>query len=142
MQVASLRIVSLWLTILGNKEILGKSQIWVETESSSHTSSQNLKFGNSSEKNAKKDLKALQSCPLLLDFFIFFQIFCPRLQLFSQLAQYISKSSVVYKDIKKHFFWKMQKSLPKATGPVFFPFLRLTIIIVESFAKRLMTKSR
>ena len=59
MQVASLRIVSLWLTILGNKEILGKSQIWVETESSSHTSSQNLKFGNSSEKNAKKDLKAL-----------------------------------------------------------------------------------
>ena len=41
------------LRILGNKEILGKSQIWVETKSSIKSPFQILNFGNSNQKTRK-----------------------------------------------------------------------------------------
>ena len=41
------------LRILGNKEILGKSQICVETEPSTQSPFQKLDFGNSSQKTRK-----------------------------------------------------------------------------------------
>ena len=41
------------LRILGNKEMLGKSQIWVETLPSAQSPFQKLNFGNSSQKTRK-----------------------------------------------------------------------------------------
>ena len=41
------------VTILGNKEILGKSQIWVETEPSAQSPFQKQNFGKSSQKTCK-----------------------------------------------------------------------------------------
>ena len=70
----------LQLRILRNKEILGKSLIWVETEPSAQSAFQKLKFGNSSKKkHVKVDIKLFLSCPFLLDFYILFQLFCPGL---------------------------------------------------------------
>ena len=44
---------NLRLRIFGNKEILGKSQIWVETSPSAQSPFQKLNFGNSSQKTLK-----------------------------------------------------------------------------------------
>ena len=41
------------LRMLGNKEILGKSQIWVEIKSSAQSPFQKLNFGSSSKKTGK-----------------------------------------------------------------------------------------
>ena len=65
------------LRILGNKEMLGKSQIWVETLPSAQSPFQKLNFGNSSQKTRKSRYQIFLPCPVLLDFSILFQIFCP-----------------------------------------------------------------
>ena len=67
------------VTILGNKEILGKSQIWVETEPSAHPS-RNKTLAKAVKKHAKVDIQLFLPYPILLDFSILFQIFCPGLQ--------------------------------------------------------------
>ena len=54
------------LRILGNKEILVKSQIWMETFKAPF---QKLNFGNSSPKTRKSRIKLFLTCPVLLDFF-------------------------------------------------------------------------
>ena len=41
---------------------------------------QKLNLENKIKKHAKLDIKRFQSCPILLDFFTLFQIFCPRLK--------------------------------------------------------------
>ena len=65
---------------LGNKDILGKSQIWVETfEKVYQFTFEKLSFSNSSQKHAKVDIKLFLSCAILLEFSIFFQIFCQGL---------------------------------------------------------------
>ena len=65
------------LRILGNKEILVKSQIWVETFKSPF---QKLNFGNSRPKTRKSRIKLFLTCLVLLDFSILFQILCPGLK--------------------------------------------------------------
>ena len=63
------------LTILGNQEILGKSEIWVECSAQSPL--HKFTFGRrSKKKNAKKDIELVLSGPFLLDFSFLFQIFC------------------------------------------------------------------
>ena len=69
------------LRILGNKEILGKSQIWVEAQPTVQSLFQKLNFGNSNQKHAKVDVKLFLSPPVLLEFYWMFQIFCSRLYL-------------------------------------------------------------
>ena len=60
----------------GNKEILGKCQIWVETQPSAKSSSQKPNSGNSNQKtrDVKVDIKVFLSYQVLLDFSILFQI--------------------------------------------------------------------
>ena len=53
-QVAS-RVASR-LKILGNQEILEKSEIWVETKPSAQSPFKKLNFGNSSQKNMQKQI--------------------------------------------------------------------------------------
>ena len=63
------------LRILGNKEVLGKSQFgWRHSLSSRYKT-----LAIVVKKYAKMDIKLLMSCPLLPDFSILFQIFFPRL---------------------------------------------------------------
>ena len=56
------------LRILGNKEILEKSQIWVQT---------NKTLAIAVKKHAKVDIKLFFLCPVLLGLSISCQIFCP-----------------------------------------------------------------
>ena len=42
------------LRILGNKEILGKSEIWVKTYPSAQSPFQKLKFGNNNSQKVRK----------------------------------------------------------------------------------------
>ena len=65
------------LRILGNEEMLGKSQIWVEPISQSPF--QKLILVTAVKNHAKLDIKLVLSCPVLLDFSILFQIFYPGL---------------------------------------------------------------
>ena len=68
------------LGILGNKEILRKYQIWVETcLPVSSLSSRNQTLAIAVKKHAKVDIKLFLSFIVLLDFSILFQIFCPGL---------------------------------------------------------------
>ena len=53
-------------------------QIWVETQPC-FQSSKNLTLSIAVKKRAKLDNKFLKYCSILLNFFIFFQIFWPRL---------------------------------------------------------------
>ena len=57
------------LRILGNWEILEKSQIWMETKPSAQSPFQKLNFVHSSQKYAK--IEAFLLCPVLLNFSIF-----------------------------------------------------------------------
>ena len=66
---------NLTLNILGNKEILGKSQIWVETQASAQTSFQKLNFGNSSQKTCKNRYQIF----LVLSSFTGFLYFVPNI---------------------------------------------------------------
>ena len=59
---------------LGHKEILGKSQIWVETEPSAHSSFQKLNFGSSSQKTLKTRYQTF----LVLSSFTGFLYFVPN----------------------------------------------------------------
>ena len=67
------------LGILGNEEILRKSQICVKKSPSAQSPSQKLNFDNSSQKHTKVDIKLFLSCPILMDSSMLFQIFCPGL---------------------------------------------------------------
>ena len=68
------------LAILGNKEILRKYQIWVETcLPVSSLPSRNQTLAIAVKKHAKVDIKLFLSFIVLLDFSILFQIFCPGL---------------------------------------------------------------
>ena len=68
------------LRTLGNKEILGKSQISAEAKPSAQFPFQKLNFGNSSQKHSKVDIKRFFSVPVLLDLSFLLQILCPGLQ--------------------------------------------------------------
>ena len=67
------------LRIIRNYKKLQKSQVWVEREPSFQPPFQKLNFDYSSKKHAKIDVKFLLLYPILPDFFIFFQMFSPRL---------------------------------------------------------------
>ena len=68
------------LGILGNKEILRKYQISVETcLPVSSLPSRNQTLAIAVKKHAKVDIKLFLSFIVLLDFSILFQIFCPGL---------------------------------------------------------------
>ena len=63
------------LRILGNKKILGKSKILVETQPSAQSSFQKLNFGNSSEKTRKNRYQTF----LVLSSFTRFLYFAPNI---------------------------------------------------------------
>ena len=65
--------------ILGNKKILGKSQIWWRHCIVPSLRSRNYILAVAVKKQANVDIKLSFSFPFLLDFSIFFQIFCPGL---------------------------------------------------------------
>ena len=67
------------LRILENQEILEKSQVWVGKSLVPRLSSRNLTLVIAVKNHAKMDIKLTFSCPVLLDFSILFQIFCPGL---------------------------------------------------------------
>ena len=83
------------LRILGNKEILGKSQIWVETQPSAQSLFQKLNLAIAVKKHAQTDIKFFLSCPVFLDFSILFQIFCLGLQLLGDAILVIQKLIVM-----------------------------------------------
>ena len=58
--------------ILGNNEILGKSEIWIDTSPSAKSPSQKLNFGNSSQKTRKSRYQNFLLPFSLLDFSILF----------------------------------------------------------------------
>ena len=66
------------LRILGNKEILEISQVWVETQSSFQSPVQK---SIAVEKHVKVDTKLFLPCQVLLDFSILFQKLCLGLYL-------------------------------------------------------------
>ena len=59
------------LGILGNKEILGKSQIWGETKPSARPPLQKLSFGNSSQKTRKSRYQPLVALSSFTGFLYF-----------------------------------------------------------------------
>ena len=67
----------LTLRILGNKEILVKSQIWVETQPSVQSPFQKLNFGDSNQKTRKSRYKAFLFLSSFIGFLYLSQIFCP-----------------------------------------------------------------
>ena len=81
---------NLRLRTLGNKETLGKFQIWVETWPSAQPPFQKLNFGNSIQKNMQKLISNFIVLSNFTRFLYLLQIFCPRLpdltKLWSQLG--------------------------------------------------------
>ena len=67
------------LRILGNKETLGKSQIWVDTWPSTQSFFQKLNFGNSSQKNRKSRYQAFLFRSSFTRFFYFVSNISPRI---------------------------------------------------------------
>ena len=63
--------------ILGNQEILEKSQIWVEAKPSAQSLFKKLDIGNSNQKSRKNGL---------LEFCLLFQIFCSGQQLIANIG--------------------------------------------------------
>ena len=58
------------LTILGNSEIMGKTQKWVEAEPSTQSPLQKINFGTTVQKLHKNRYQSFSFCPVLLDFFV------------------------------------------------------------------------
>ena len=77
-QVAS-RVAERLTNILGNKKILGKSQIWVEHRLAPSPPSKNQTTALAAKKHAKVYIKLSLPCPVLPDFSIPFQIPRPGL---------------------------------------------------------------
>ena len=67
------------LRILGNKAILGKSQIWVETWPSAQSSFQKLNFGNSSQKTRESKYQNFLVISSFIGFFYFVPNILPRI---------------------------------------------------------------
>ena len=86
--------------ILGNIEILGKPQIWVETQRSAQTPFQKLNFGVTAKKHTEVDIQLFLSFPDLLDFSILFQMSCLGL---SEQTKFWSEPCPV--SFKRHFFF-------------------------------------
>ena len=86
------------LRILGNKEILGKSQIWVDTYPSAQSPFQKLNLPIAVKKHAKIDNKLFSSCPVFLEPSSLFQIFCCGLQLLGHAALGIQKFIAISKN--------------------------------------------
>ena len=59
------------LRILGNKEILEKSQIWIQTQLSDQSPFQKLNFGNSSQKTRKSRYQIFLVLSSFTEFFYF-----------------------------------------------------------------------
>ena len=70
---------NLRLRILGNKEILGKSQIWVEALPSAQPPFQKLNFGDSSQKTCKRRYQTFLVLPSLTGFLYFVRSSLSRL---------------------------------------------------------------
>ena len=85
--------------ISGNIEILGKPQVWVETQRSAQTPFQKLNFGVTAKKHTEVDIQLFLSFPDLLDFSILFQMFCLGL---SEQTKFWSEPCPV--SFKRHFF--------------------------------------
>ena len=80
------------LRILGNKEILEKSQIWVELYPSAQSPFQKLNFDNSSHKTRKSRYQTF----LLLSSFTGFLYFVP---IFWNCTSYTNPSKTIYIDL-------------------------------------------
>ena len=80
---------------MGNKEILGKFQIWVETYPSTQSPFQKLNLAIAVKKHAQIDIKLFLSCPVFLDLSIMFQISCSGLQLPGDTVLVIQKFIVM-----------------------------------------------
>ena len=74
------------LRILENKEMLGKSQIWVETQPSAQSLFQ--KFGSSSQKTCKSRYQTFFALSSLAGFLYFVPNILPRIVATSQLASF------------------------------------------------------
>ena len=86
---------NLRLRILGNKEILGKFQFWVETQPSVQSPFKKLKFGSSSQKTRKSRYQTF----LALSSFTGFLYFVPNNLLRLQVAK-VWKKHALYDQIK------------------------------------------
>ena len=67
------------LRILGNKEILGNLKFGWRHSPVPCLPSRYYTLAIAVKNNAKVDIKLSDSCPVLMDFSILFQIFCPGL---------------------------------------------------------------
>ena len=67
------------LRILGKKEILGHSQIWLKTKPSAQCPLQKLNFGNSSEKTSKIRYQTFLSLSSFTGFLYFVPNILPRI---------------------------------------------------------------
>ena len=74
-----IRVAERLTIILGNKKILGKSQIWVEHSLAPSPPSKNQTPAVAAKKHAKVYIKLFLPCPVLLDFPILLQIPYPGL---------------------------------------------------------------
>ena len=66
------------LTILGNKKILKKSQIWVETQPSTQSPFQNLDFASRSQKTRKSIYRTVLGLSSFTGFIYFLPNILPR----------------------------------------------------------------
>ena len=82
------------LRILGNKEILGKSQIWVEP--SAQSPFQKLNFGSSSQKTCKSRYQTFLVLPSFTGFVYFVPNILPRIVGTPLLASYIISKGTKY----------------------------------------------
>ena len=99
------------LRILGNKELLGKSQIWVETlVPSAQSPLQILNFGSSSQKTRKSRYQTFLACPVLLDFSTLFQIFLNRI-VWANNFLVLTRPSLLQTLIFWHFLYSQGISL-------------------------------
>ena len=92
------------LRILGNEEMLGKSQIWVGRHSA-QSPLQKLNFSNSSQKTCKSRYETFLAPPSLTGFFYFV------LNFFVQDCRLSYWERIIQRKLCKHSYWKIVLSI-------------------------------
>ena len=92
------------LRIWGNKEILGKSQIWVETQPSAQSPFQKLNFGSNSQKTRKSGYRTFLVLSSFTEFLYFVSNILPRI-VWANKALVLTRPSLLQTLSSLHFVY-------------------------------------